>query len=89
MFKFESLERILADLNSKRTLLNDSKDFINIVRNIVGIVGEDYVYGLIRQKEFEWSRKYEYAYAFLTSISLFFRISLFYFLTFQILNKFW
>ena len=53
MFKFESLERILADLNSKRTLLNDSKDFINIVRNIVGIVGEDYVYGLIRQKEFE------------------------------------
>jgi hypothetical protein len=53
MFKFESLERVVADMNSKRALLNDSKDFINIVRNIVGVVGEDYVYGLIKQKEFE------------------------------------
>jgi hypothetical protein len=52
MFKFESLERILSDINSKRTLHNDSKDFINIVRNVVGVVGEDYVYGLIKQKEF-------------------------------------
>lgn len=52
MFKFESLERILADLNSKRALQNDSRDFINITKNMVGIVGEDYVYGLIRQKDF-------------------------------------
>jgi hypothetical protein len=52
MFKFESLERILSDLNSKRTLHNDSKDFIKIVRNVVGTVSEDYVYGLIKQKEF-------------------------------------
>jgi hypothetical protein len=53
MSKFESLDRILADLSSKRALQNESKNFINILRNIVGIVGEDYVYGLIRMKDFE------------------------------------
>jgi len=52
MFKFESLERIVADINGRRTLQNDSKDFINIVKNVVGVVGEDYVFGLIKQKEF-------------------------------------
>ncbi len=57
MSKFESLDRILADLSSKRALQNESKNFINILRNIVGIVGEDYVYGLIRMKDFEWSKK--------------------------------
>jgi len=44
------LERIISDVNSKRALANDIKEFINIVKNISGVVGEDYIFGLIRQK---------------------------------------
>lgn len=52
MFKFESLERIISDINSRRALTSDSKEFIEITQRIIGCVGEDYVYGLCQQKEF-------------------------------------
>lgn len=52
MFKFESLEKISADINSRRALSQDNKEFVNVVKNIVGCVGEDYIFGLIQQKDF-------------------------------------
>ena len=30
----------------------DAKEFVNVARCIIGAIGEDYVYGLIQQKEF-------------------------------------
>lgn len=31
----------------------DGKEFVTIVKNMISVIGEDYVYGLIQQKEFE------------------------------------
>lgn len=40
----------MADINSRRALASDSKEFVNIVRYVVGLVGDDYVLGLIQEK---------------------------------------
>lgn len=37
--KFDTLERIVTDINGKRTIGTDTKDFINILKPIVNIVG--------------------------------------------------
>lgn len=39
MYKYESLERILSDINSRRPLSNENKEFVNTLKNIVGVVG--------------------------------------------------
>lgn len=53
MSKFDSVQRMVGELNSKRSLSQDTKEYINICKNVSGCVGEDYVVGLIQQKEYE------------------------------------
>lgn len=51
MFKFDSLERIVLDINGKRSIGTDTKEFITILRPIVDLVGEEFIIGLVEQRE--------------------------------------
>ena len=42
-----------AEINSRRALSNDNKEFVNLLKLVVGLVGEDYVLGLVEGKEVE------------------------------------
>ena len=53
MYRFESLERIATESSSKRGLTQDSRDFLMIVRRLCAVVGEDYIEGLVQQKQYE------------------------------------
>jgi hypothetical protein len=51
MVKYESLERIVTDINGRRAVGNDGKEFMNLVKNIVNVVGEEFLNGLVQQRE--------------------------------------
>ncbi len=53
MLRFESLERIAADVNGRRAVGNESKEFISLLKNVVNIVGDEFLYGLVQQREAE------------------------------------
>lgn len=47
------MERLAAEGQSKRSYSQDSKDFMLICRLLVGCVGQDYIEGLVQQKQYE------------------------------------
>jgi hypothetical protein len=48
VFKYEQFERSLFELNlKKRQLGEDSQEFISILRNVINIVGYEYIKGLV------------------------------------------
>ena len=49
MTKYEFIDRNFFDANNrkKQYLMEDNKDFIHILRNIIEIVGVDYIKGLV------------------------------------------
>lgn len=51
--RFEHIEKILAEGNSKRGYTQDSKEFALICRYLVACVGLDYIEGLVQQKQYE------------------------------------
>jgi hypothetical protein len=53
MFKFESLERVASEINSRRALSNENKEFMEVLRLVLGLVGYEYLFGLIQEKEVE------------------------------------
>lgn len=48
MFKFENLERVATEINSRRALSNENKEFVGVLKLVIGLVGEDYLFGLIQ-----------------------------------------
>lgn len=51
IFRFEHFERSLFELNlKKRQLGEEGKEFMQILRNVVGVVGYDYIKGLIDER---------------------------------------
>lgn len=53
MSRFDHIEKMLGEANSKRGYAQDTKDFIHICRMLACSVGEDFVEGLVHQKQFE------------------------------------
>jgi hypothetical protein len=53
LYKFDSLERIANENTSKKVVNQDTRDFLMISRRIVAVVGEDYIEGLVHQKQYE------------------------------------
>ena len=53
MFKFESLERVASEINSRRALSQENKEFMEVLRLVLGLVGDEYLFGLIQEKEVE------------------------------------
>jgi len=51
--KFDYVEKILADKSSKKPLPQETRDFLLISRCVAAVVGEDYIEGLIQQKQYE------------------------------------
>jgi len=52
--KFDFIDRIIAERSSTKGLTQDSRDFLMISRCLVTVVGEDYIQGLIQQKQYDW-----------------------------------
>ena len=52
MTKYEFIDRSFFDSNSrkKQFLLGENKEFLHIVKNVVDMVGLDYVRGVIEEK---------------------------------------
>ena len=53
MHKFDQIERMTSELTSKRGLHPDTRDFMTISKLLEGALGEDYLEGLVSQKQYE------------------------------------
>ena len=53
LVKFDYLERVIGERNSKKPLSQDTRDFMLISKLVAAAVGEDYIEGLIQQKQYE------------------------------------
>jgi hypothetical protein len=51
--RFDSLDRLAMEGQSKRGYTQESKEFILISRLLAGCVGVDYIEGLVQQKQYE------------------------------------
>lgn len=55
MSRFDNLERVLSEMSAKKnmTMTGDTREFLTIVKHVVGCIGEDYIAGLVCQKAYE------------------------------------
>jgi len=53
LFRFDSLERLAGESTSKKAMSQDSRDFLMITRRLAAVVGDDYIEGLVQQKQYE------------------------------------
>jgi hypothetical protein len=53
LVRFDFIERVIAERSSNKGLTQDIRDFLMISRCLVAVVGEDYIQGLIQQKQYE------------------------------------
>jgi hypothetical protein len=51
MGRFDSLEKVMAEGSSKRG--QENKDFLRISALLTGVVGVDFIEGLVHQKQYE------------------------------------
>lgn len=51
--RFDFLEKMLSEGQSKRGYSQESKDFMLISRLLAACVGEDFIEGLVHQKQYE------------------------------------
>ena len=52
MTRFESIERIAGERASRKPMSPDTRDFILICTRLTAVVGEDYIQGLVQQKQY-------------------------------------
>ena len=43
-------------MKSKKQMTQDARDFLRICSLLTSVVGEDYIEGLVQQKQYEWSQ---------------------------------
>lgn len=53
MVRFDSIERIASEGASKKGLNQDTRDFLMITKRLIVVVGDDYIEGLVQQKQYE------------------------------------
>jgi len=46
-------ERLAGESTSKKAVSQDSRDFLMITRRLAAVVGDDYIEGLVQQKQYE------------------------------------
>lgn len=51
--RFDSLERIAGESASRKPISQESRDFLFICKRVAAVVGEDYIEGLVQQKQYE------------------------------------
>lgn len=52
LFRFDNLERLVGESSSKKAMSQDSRDFLMISKRLAAVVGEDYIEGLVQQKQY-------------------------------------